>query len=105
MPRLARLALAHSDRASFCIVVSDLQPHQLAVSAASQQRAFDDVAERPLTGIDQSAAFNARQKMHDSRIGLAEWLHSAPRIVARNVPLVKGVVQRGLEDSQDAICG
>ena len=105
MPGLACLTFADCHGSGIGVKVGDLEANQLAVSTARQQSALHDIAERPVTGIDQSAAFIDGEEANDRSIDLAERLHLSPRIVARNVALLEGVVERRLENGQDPVGG
>ncbi len=98
MPGSACLALAYGDDAGLRIEVTDLEARKFAVAASGHKRALNEIPERALTRVDQASLLIGGQKAHHGGVGFAERLDPSPRVVAPDMALVEGVIERSFED-------
>ena len=66
---------------------------------------MDKASELRLGGVHKAPALVLSEEPYDGRIDLSESSHRPPSGIRLGVPLGEGVVQRGLEDREDAVGG
>ena len=71
---------------------------QFAITATSYQRALNEDAEILRACVDDASAIVGAEVADERGVCFAERLHFAPRVVAPDMALVEGVIERSFED-------
>ena len=105
MARPAALGINDVQGGRVRVEVVDLQPNELAVAAAALEGGAHEPAEGRRAGVEEPARLLLTEVAQARSIGALERLCPAPSVVARHLALAEGVVQRGLENGEDAVRG
>src|SRR5262245_34364646 len=87
---LPALALANRQRPDVGVVVGDLEPAELAVAAAGEERGVHQVAEGVLAGVQQPPDLVARQVADDRRVDRPKGFHAAPGVIGGHEAVAPG---------------